>query len=64
MADTDYYYHRDAASRTDETERMDVDELLVLLEQKDSDLRKAAELGESSVVLRITALLPADDGSK
>lgn len=46
MADNDYY-HRDSASHADETGRIDVDELLVLLEQKDSDLRKAAELGES-----------------
>ncbi|CBJ28674.1 nascent polypeptide associated complex alpha [Ectocarpus siliculosus] len=45
MADTDYY-HRDAASLADETGRIDVDELLILLEQKDSDLRKAAELGK------------------
>ncbi|CAM9587741.1 unnamed protein product, partial [Ectocarpus sp. 6 AP-2014] len=45
MADTDYY-HRDAASLADESGRIDVDELLVLLEQKDSDLRKAAELGK------------------
>ncbi|CAN0202257.1 unnamed protein product [Ectocarpus fasciculatus] len=45
MADTDYY-HRDVAGLTDETGIVEVDELLVLLEQKDSDLRKAAELGK------------------
>lgn len=42
MADADY----DRAMVADEAGGGEIDELLLLLEQKDSDLRRAAELGE------------------
>lgn len=44
---SDARYERDEASVVDEAGGGEMDELLVLLEQKDSDLRRAAELGET-----------------
>lgn len=57
MADAHYFAGAsDAPSLTDESSnRGEMDELLTLLEQKDSDLRRAAELGTLLVVGLCTA---------
>lgn len=48
MADCCSYYAGagDAPSLADESTRGEMDELLILLEEKDADLRRAAELGK------------------
>eukprot|EP00752_Nemacystus_decipiens_P002606 g2439.t1 len=46
MADSYYAGAGDAPSLADESTREEMDELLLLLEEKDADLRRAAELGK------------------
>lgn len=53
MADSYYAGAGDAPSLADESTRGEMDELLILLEEKDADLRRAAELGESRVKVRL-----------
>lgn len=48
MSDSYYAGAGDAPSLADESIRGEIDELLILLEEKDADLRRAAELGKRS----------------
>lgn len=49
MANSYYGGAGDAPNLADESTRGEMDELLTLLEEKDADLRRAAELGKHAV---------------
>lgn len=57
MADSYYGGGGDAPSLADESTRGEMDELLILLEEKDADLRRAAELGK----LIVCGAMPANE---